>query len=285
MGQVKIVTDSTADLPESLVKEFGIHVIPLKVSFGDTVYREGIDITSKEFFEKLKTSQQLPRTSQPSPGEFKELYEELTSDGSGVVSIHLSSLMSGTYQSAVMARKELAAKDITVIDSKTVSMGLGLVALEAAKAAKAGKTTDEILTIINELINKVNIYFVVDTMEYLQKGGRIGKASAFLGTMLNIKPVLTIKEGLVVPFEKIRGKAKALEKLMDVIREFSEQHGPMQCALVHANALDETIQLHEKLISQFKYCEMMICEIGAVVGTHGGPGLIGFVFYEDKAQA
>ena len=281
MGNVKIVTDSTADLPKSLVEEFNIHVVPLKVLFGDEVYREGVDITPKQFFEKLAVSPQLPTTSQPSPGEFQEVYEELTRDGSSVVSIHISSLLSGTYQSAVLAKKELASRDITIIDSKLVSMGLGMAVLAAAKAAKAGQKAEEIVRLVNELIKKIRLYFVVDTMDYLQKGGRIGKASAFLGTMLNIKPVLTLEEGLVVPLEKIRGKNKALDRLVEMAREFSEQHGVMQCALVHANALDDAIKLHEMLIAQIKCCEMMICDIGAVVGTHGGPGLIGIIFYEE----
>ena len=280
MGNVKIVTDSTADLPESLVEEFKISVVPLKVIFGNEIFREGIDIKNEEFYHKLTSCQQLPTTSQPSPGEFKQVYEELTNDGSSVISIHISSLLSGTYQSALMAQKELHTRDITVIDSKKVSMGLGMAVLEAAQAAKAGKTAAEIVSLVEQLIPKIHIYFVVNTMEYLQKGGRIGKASALLGTMLNIKPVLMIEDGLVVPMQKIRGKGKAVDRLAEMLKDFAGRHGPLRCALMHADALDETMRFHQRLISQITPCEFIIANIGVVVGTHGGPGLIGVVFYE-----
>ncbi len=283
MSQVKIVTDSTADLPPALVKELGINVVPLKVLFGEKVYREGVDITPKEFYEKLRESEKLPSTSQPSPGEFQEVFQALTEDGSSVISIHISGNMSGTYQAALIAKNALPDRDITVIDSKLVSMALGLVVIEAARAAKAGKNNLEIINIAYNVMNKVNTYFVVDTLEYLQKGGRIGKAQALLGTMLNIKPILTLQDGFVASFEKVRGKGKALERILELARKFSDEHEgrEIRCALVHADVLDETIAFHQRMISELRCSEHIISDIGAVVGTHAGPGTIALFLYAD----
>lgn len=282
MGRIKIVTDSTADLTPALINEWGITVIPLKVLFGDKVYQEGIDLTTKEFYEKLATATKLPSTSQPSPGEFENLYRELTEDGSSVISIHISASMSGTIQSAMIARNNLPDRDITVIDSRVVSMALGLVVLAAARAVREGKSKEEVIARIHNVMEKVTTYFVVDSLENLQKGGRIGKAAALVGTVLNIKPILTISEGVIAPFEKIRGKGKALERIAELAREYSQHHKTMHCALVHGNTLEEAVKFHQKLLSSINNCEFVICEIGAVVGTHAGPGTIAFFFYADE---
>ncbi|MDX9872280.1 MAG: DegV family protein, partial [Clostridia bacterium] len=215
MATVKIVTDSTADLPAALRSAYDITVMPLKVIFKDEIYREGVDITIPAFFEKLAGTEQLPTTSQPSPAEFQEVYEELTADGSTVISMHISSKMSGTIQSAMLAKKNLPDRDIRVIDSGKVTMALGLGVLVGARAAQAGRSADEVEALVQEMFNhKIKIYFMVDTFENLQKGGRIGKAAALLGTLLNIKPILTVEDGLVAPFEKVRGKTKAVERLV-----------------------------------------------------------------------
>jgi DegV family protein with EDD domain len=279
MAGIKIATDSTADLPLALIKEYNIAVIPLKVFFGKDVYREGIDITPSEFFGKLAAYDQLPATSQPSPGEFQNFYEDLTKDGSAVISIHISSLMSGTSQSALIAKSCLPDKDITIIDSKQVSMALGIVVLAAARAAKAGKRKEEIIDIVHTMIEKVQTYFVVDTLEYLEKGGRIGKAVAFLGTMLNIKPVLTIEDGLIAPCEKIRGKGKALEHIIGIAKDYTEKHGQLHSVILHGNVLNETVKFHQRVSEELKCPEIIIGDIGAVVGTHAGPGIIALFFY------
>jgi DegV family protein with EDD domain len=280
MARIRIATDSTADLPAALLREYDIAVIPLKVIFGEKVYRENVDLSTQEFYEKLATSDKLPATSQPSPGEFQEFYEELTKDGSAVISIHISSLMSGTCQSAGIARGTFPERDITIIDSKLVTGALGIVVLEAARAARAGKSKEEIIAIIHTMIKNVHTYFVVDTLEYLEKGGRIGKATAFLGAMLNIKPVLTIQDGQIAPFEKIRGKGKALDRIVELTKEYVEQHGSLRSMLMHANALEEAVKFHEKVSMELKCPEIIIADMGAVVGTHAGPGTIAFFFYE-----
>lgn len=278
MSGIKIVTDSTSDLPTALVNEYNIRVVPLKVIFEDEIYREGIDITTTQFYEKLAAAKQLPKTSQPAPGEFKEVYEELTSDGSTVLSIHLSAELSGTYQSALVARNSLPDKDIRVIDSKQVSMALGMLVIAAAKAVREKKSADEIVDLVLNLTKKVKTFFIVETLENLQKGGRIGKAAALLGNILNIKPVLTIEDGIVVPFEKVRGKGKALEKIISILKDYISSNGLSFCALLHANCLKDAISFHKSLTSEIDACEFMISDIGAVVGTHGGIGLMGVVF-------
>lgn len=278
MSGIKIVTDSTADLPVTLVNEYNICVVPLKVIFEDEIYREGIDITTGQFYEKLAAAKQLPKTSQPAPGEFEQVYKELTSDGSTVLSIHLSAELSGTYQSALLARNSLPDKDIRVIDSKQVSMALGMLVITAAKAVRDKKNADEIVDIVLNLAKKVKTFFIVETLENLQKGGRIGKAAALLGNILNIKPVLTIEDGIVVPFEKVRGKGKALERIINILKDYISLNGLSFCALLHANCLKDAISFHQSLTSEINACEFMIGDIGAVVGTHGGIGLMGVIF-------
>lgn len=279
MRKIKIVTDSTADLPISLVNQYNISVVPLKIIFKDSIYREGIDITVQEFYAKLAQAEQLPTTSQPSPGEFQDLYDKLTEDGSTVISIHISSKMSGTYQSAILAKSNLPDRDIRVIDSKQVTIALGLIVLAAAKAVKDNMTSDEVEQIAYEIVKKVKIYFIVDSLENLHKGGRIGKATALLGTVLNIKPILTIEDGVVAPYEKIRGKGKAVERIISLLKDYTKTNKLSYCAVLHANTLDEAVSLHGKLITEVEPCENFIGDIGAVVGTHAGAGTMGIIFY------
>lgn len=280
MAKIKIATDSTADIPPVLLKEYEISFIPLKVYFGEEVYREDVDLRPQEFYDKLATFEGLPSTSQPSPGEFREFYEELTKDGSAVISIHISSLMSGTSQSARIAASLLTDREITVVDSKLVSFPLGIVVMAAAKAAKAGKSKAEILKIIQLMIEHIQTYFVVDTLEYLEKNGRIGKAANLLGTMLNLKPILTIEDGLIAPYEKVRGKGKALERIIKVAKNYAQRHGELCCYIFHANVLEEAVKIKEKLRTELNCAEIMLGDIGAVVGTHAGPGLMALFFYE-----
>ncbi|MDD4049124.1 MAG: DegV family protein, partial [Clostridia bacterium] len=205
-----------------------------------------------------------------------------TEDGSSVISIHISSLMSGTCQTARIASSGLIDKDITVIDSKLVCMALGLVVLAAARAAKAGKSKEKIIKIIETMKKKVQTYFVVDTLEYLEKGGRIGKAAALLGTMLNIKPILTIQDGLIASYEKIRGKGKALERIIEIAKSYSEEHGYLHSVVLHGDAIDDAVKFHQKVSSELKCTETIIGDIGAIVGTHAGPGTMVLFFYEDN---
>ena len=225
MSQVFIVTDSTADIPDELVAKYQIHVVPLRVVFDQETYLDGIELSPATFYEKLGNAKVLPSTSQPSPVEFMNVYSQILNDhpGSQIVSIHLSSGMSGTYQSALLGKSMLEDEqtaEITVIDSKSASYGYGLLVVHAAQLAQAGKNAQEIEAAVLRLHQQRKLYFLVDTLEYLQKGGRIGKASAVLGTLLNIKPVLSIDdEGIIYAVEKIRGQKKAMERIIQMFEQ------------------------------------------------------------------
>lgn len=277
MSRVYIVTDSTADLEPELVEKYDITVVPLKIFFGDEEYREGVDINPEEFYRKLKTSPYHPRTSQPSPAEFAACYEKLSWKADHIISIHLSSKLSGTYQSAVLA-KDMGKVPVDVIDSKGASMMIGFTVLEAAKAAKEGVDREGILNIVNNMINKVRAYFVLDTLEWLQRGGRLGRAATFLGNLLHIKPMLTIDDGLVAPVEKIRGKARVLDKLVEKI-SMQASDTPLTGTIVHADNIDEAKKYKEIFEQRFNFRDLTISTIGAVIGTYTGPGAVGIIYY------
>lgn len=274
MSKVHIVTDSTADLPEQLVEQYNITVVPLKVFFGQESFLDGIELKSSDFFARLAGSKELPTTSQPSPTEFTDFYRTWVENAVDIVSIHISALMSGTMQSAQLAKKMLNYEGLEVVDSQAVSVVVGMMVLAAARAAEAGLSREEIVTLVNNIKADHRIYFMVDTLEYLQRGGRIGRAQAFLGTVLNVKPVLTIREGLISPQEKIRGRKKAIIRLIQLT---SESYGdtPLFCFLTHGNDLEGLQALQELVKSKLNCVEIMDSQLGSVVGTHGGPGLLG----------
>lgn len=281
MNRVRIVTDSTADLPKELVAKYEITVVPLKVIFnGEEAFRDGVDIETEEFYRRQVERRETSTTSQPTPVEFASVYSKLAAGGNSIISIHISSGMSGTYQSARMSKEMVSGADIEVIDSKVTSMGLGLIVLEAAREAGEGKSKDDILGRVNELISKTEVFFVVDTLEYLLRGGRIGKAQAFLGTILNIKPLLYLKDGLVQPYEKVRGKAKAIERLAQIVEEKVGKQ-KIKCSLVHGMDPAGMEQLRQKVMSRLNCDEPVVSKLGAVVGTHVGPGVIGIIFISE----
>jgi len=281
MNKVHIVTDSTADLPKELIRDYRVTVVPLKVIFnGCDPLLDGVDIDAEQFYHKLAENRDLPVTSQPTPPEFASAYSRLAAKGGSIISIHISSAMSGTYQSAIMGKDMVPGADIEVIDSKLVSMGLGQLVLEAAGAARAGKTKEEVLEIVNDLLLKLHVYFIVDSLDYLVRGGRIGKAQAFLGTILNIKPLLFLKDGIVNPYEKVRGRTKAIERLIQVVEEKAGGQ-KTKCSLVHSNDSAGLEQLRQKVMARLHCDEPVVSTLGAVVGTHAGPGALGIVFSID----
>ncbi len=277
---IYLVTDSTADLPSSLAEQYGITIVPLKVFFGAESYQDRVELTSTAFYQKLISTTTHPTTSQPSPTAFVQVYEDLAREGDTVFSIHISENLSGTVSAARMARQMLPNFNIEVIDSRSVSMGLGLIVLAAARAVKEGRGKEEILELVNDLIRKTRIYFTVDTLDYLQKGGRIGRASAWLGTLLNIKPILMIEEGMVTPHSKVRGRGRSLERLLEIVEEETGPGQCVQCAVLHGNDLDTLMKLHERAQARLKCREIIIAEVGAVVGAHAGPGVVGIAYYK-----
>jgi DegV family protein with EDD domain len=276
MSQVRIVTDSTADIPLEVCKELGIEVVPLKVLFGAESYLDGVEIGPDEFFAKLAAASQLPTTSQPSPVEFLETYKGIVENGGQtIISIHLSSALSGTYQSAHLAKSMIDdTADVTVVDSYSASYGIGMLVVAAAKAAKQGKSKEEILSLIDEIKQSRRLYFLVDTLEFLQKGGRIGRASALVGSLLNIKPILSInQEGLVYSVDKVRGQKKAMGRIIELLQQdFSGV--PIHVTVAHARSPETALELQQQLQNQFEVKSVLTTEIGPVIGTHTGPGVV-----------
>ncbi|TYO97192.1 DegV family protein [Desulfallas thermosapovorans] len=275
MPKVRIVTDSTADLPRELVQQYGITVVPLKVFFGSECFVDGVDLSAAEFFSRLAASRELPTTSQPSPTEFVEYYRPLIDEGADIVSIHISAQMSGTLQSAQLARTMLNYDGLEVIDSRTVSVVLGMVVLAAARAAQAGRSRAEVVALVQDIIANHRVYFMVDTLEYLQRGGRIGKAQAFLGTILNVKPLCTIVDGVIHPYEKVRGRKKAINRLVQLMAEQCQDSGPLYCFMTHGNDPGGLKSLQDLVREKLNCPEMAYSQMGAVVGTHVGPGVVG----------
>lgn len=281
MAELVIVTDSTADIPPAVREKYGIEVVPLEVIFGDEVYKDGVDITSAEFFDRLESSSVMPRTSQPSPGDFARIYKKLLDQQKEIISIHISAELSGTVHSAYMGRKLVGGgSKIDIVDSRLVSLALGLIVVEAAKAVSAGKQKDYVLELINKMIQKTRVYFLVDTLEYLARGGRIGKAQSLMGTLLNIKPILTFRDGIIYPYDKIRGFNKAVQRIVDGINE--EFKGKrVLTAFVYGTEGELFHNFHQKITAQIDYVESVRGQLGPVVGTHGGPGIVGVVCYAD----
>ena len=272
---VRIVTDSTADLTPEQQRGAGITVVPLNVHFGDEVFRDHVDLSADEFFRRLKASPQLPRTSQPSVGAFEEAFRKLREAGDEVVAVHLSSKVSGTYNSALMAAQSVGDGKIEVVDSLSTSMALGFMALEGARLAKAGRDRQAIAESLQALAPKARVICVVDTLTYLERGGRIGKARALLGSLLNVKPILQLKDGEVVPLGRARGRAQALSRLVELL----ERDGKVsQLAIMHGAAQPDAEQLRDRVATSYPGLDILLTEIGAVLGTHTGPGVIGFTY-------
>jgi DegV family protein with EDD domain len=269
---VKIVTDSSADLPEEVVKALGITVVPLYVRFGDEVYRDRVDISEDEFYERLQHDPVHPNTTQPTPQDFVNVYQKLAQGADGIVSIHLSAKLSGTCSSALQAKGVVANEcSVEVIDSETLSMALGLIVISAARAAKDGKSLDEVEAVARQTMSKIRLLALLDTLKYLLLGGRIGKAKALLGSILNVKPILTLKDGEVVPAAQVRTRAKGMDKLF----EFVENSKDIQeLTVVHSTTPDEAQALAERLGSVFDKEKIIVSRLGPVLGVHIGPAAL-----------
>ena len=278
---IKIVTDSGSGVGPDVAQQYGISVVPLYVHFGNDTFREGVDIQLPEFLSRLKSAPQLPTTSQPSAGDFLELYKALAADGSEIISIHLSAKLSGTVASAHAAREMLPAARIHVVDTQSISAAQFVMAVEAARMAAAGRDAQAILARLGQLIAGFRIYFVVDTLEYLEKGGRIGKASALLGTALQMKPLLALEDGVVEAKERIRSKSKAVARMQELAVQDTAGRKCRYLGILHAAAPQEAEQLRSDLVSQLAPGETIMAEVGPIITTHTGPGVVGAVFYAE----
>ncbi len=277
---IKLVTDSTAYLPDSLVEKHDIRVVPLYVHFGRRAFREGVELSNEEFYRRLAQAPELPTTSQPSVGDFHTVFQELTGAGHEVVTLTISQKLSGTWSSAMAAKEMLPEAGISVIDSRSAAVGLYLMVEAAIQAIESGASRQDVEALIEEIKEKIYVLFVVDTLEYLAKGGRIGNAKAFLGTLLKVKPILILQDGAIEPCEQVRSKRKALARMLDLIEEKLDGRAPLaKATLTHALVPDEARAFGQELMDRLGCGELYISDLGPVIGTHTGPGVIGVAAY------
>jgi DegV family protein with EDD domain len=274
MAKTAIITDTSAYLPEELVQKYDIHVAPLTVIFGEEKLLDVVEIGIDEFHRRLSEGPIHPSTTQPNPEDFTALYEKLSNDYDGIVAILISSELSGTVNSALVAKEEFDRIPVRVVDSRSTSMGLGLAVLAAAEAATAGKSIDEVETAAREVCSNVKVLFVVDTLEYLHKGGRIGGASRFLGTALGLKPLLHLNDGRVDALEKIRTKRKAIDRMLELAGQYVNGQ-PVHVAVIHAAAPNEAETLKSAVMERFDCIELHVTDLSPAIATHAGPGTLG----------
>ncbi|HEC33697.1 MAG TPA: DegV family protein [Chloroflexi bacterium] len=279
--RVAVVTDSTAYLPPDVQARLGIATIPLNVLWGQEVLKDGVDIDPSAFYQRLRSNKVMPTTSQPSAGEFVDFFrraaEEKGTDT--VVGVFISSGLSGTVASAEMAKGMLSDLRVEVVDSRSTSMGQGFQAIAAAEAAQAGGSLEEVLEAAQQVRYRVQVLFVVDTLEFLHRGGRIGGAQRFLGTALRIKPLLELEGGKIEALEQIRTKKKALARMLEVALERRGDTPIHRAAVIHADALEECLALKEEVRAMLEPGEIYVSEVSPVIGTHTGPGTLGVVYY------
>ena len=271
--KIKIITDSTADIPKNIVESYGIEVVPLKVRFGETEFSDGVDIQADEFYEKLVSSSELPKTSQPSVGDFLTVYEKYASQGFDIVSIHLTGKLSGTMNSALQAKQQMKTKaEIHVLDTQKASMGLGLIVLEAAKMVADGKNTKDVVNLVENTMKKSEVFILLHTLEYLEKGGRIGKAQALLGGLLSLKPLLILENGVV----ETLGKARTFKKGVLKLRETVNTMAPVaKLSVLYTTIPDFAKEFAQTLTEDLNLKEEpIVAQCGPVIGTYIGPGII-----------
>jgi DegV family protein with EDD domain len=280
---VAIVTDSVADLPPHVTEEFGITVVPLIVRFGTDVYRDGLDLNPDQFYGKLKTSKILPVTSVPSPATFADAYDMLAEKTKEIVVISLTSKLSATYQVALQSVGLMKNQcRVAVVDSRWAVMAQGFITIAAAKAAQAGASLDEVLYVAHQTIHRVDMRAAFDTLEYLERGGRIGKAQAFLGSLLKVNPVIGMRDGEVYPHARERSRAKAIDHLYDFATSFGNVEG---LAVEYATDFDEANRLVERLHSKYPGVAVYLSRASPVIGAHTGPGLIVVSVFGERQAA
>jgi DegV family protein with EDD domain len=277
-----IVLDSTADFPEAQERFPNMRIVPLYVNFGSESFKDGVDIGARDFYERLRAAPALPTTSQPTPQDFLDVFEELSSY-ERVYALQLSAKLSGTYQSSVTAAAEVGGGRIRVVDTETASLAMGLLALAVQRRLARGTTDEELEALIARFKQENGVVFTVATLEYLQKGGRIGRAAALAGAILNVKPILSVDDGLVHPIGKVRGRQKALEEFARVFTASTQDVPGLRVAIAHADA-PQWVEVLTDLVEKARpQAEIELVEnLGAVVGTHAGPGAVGFFWLQDE---
>ncbi len=279
-SKVKVVADSSAYLPPEVITRYDIHIVPLKLAFGTEVYSEGIDITNEEFYQKLAKSRVLPVTSQASVGDFIRVYSELAQQGHPILSIHISSNLSGTMNSVLAAKDALPQAQIEIVDSMSIAMGM--LVIPAAEAAERGQTLPQIKATIEKLNASMYDIGAFDTLDYARKGGRIGVAKALVGTLLRIKPVLTFQDGEVKILAKPRTMTKAIEYMLKFVEKRIGGGTSLHGWVAHTCIPEKALAFKEELHAYFDWAELRLLELGPVLGTHMGPGFIGLGFYSGE---
>jgi DegV family protein with EDD domain len=269
-----VVTDSTAYIPKDIRDKWNIHMIPLNIIFGNEVYQEEVDITWSQFYEEVKT-RELPTTSQPPIGQFVELFESLSKEYDAVICVHLSSGISGTFQGAVTASTMVDGITVYPFDSEISCMVQGFYAIEAAKLASRGEDAASIMSQLEELKKTARAFFMVDDLAHLQRGGRLSSAQAFIGSLLQVKPVLHFDNKVIVPFEKIRTRKKAMKRMVDLLGVDASSGKEYQAVIIHANREEEAKEWRTELAAMYPNVEFTIGYFGAVIGTHLGEGSMG----------
>ncbi len=282
MSKVMVVTDSTSYIPTQLLNGNPVQILPLQVIWGQNVYHDGVDMHPDEFYARLAKDPLSPTTSQVTPEEFKKIYTRLIEEGFDVLSIHISAKLSGTLDSAYQAKRAIPGASITIIDSQSTSMALGFQVMAAARMAEIGATLDECRLVAEKAIDHTGLIFTVRTLEYLRRGGRIGGAAAFLGNMLDLKPLLKIVDGKIEAIERVRTLNKAIDRILDLVeQQIGHSTGPIRLAAIQAGVPEEGKALLEKAVKRFSssmVTDAVISEVSPVIGNHVGPGALGLAY-------
>lgn len=285
-ARTAVVTDSMADLPEEWVRALQVHVVPLHVLFRGQSYRDGIDVSHREFFQMMRSAGEgeLPRTSHPSPADFTAMYESLCDAGATeILSIHASADISATYQSARLAARDFARAKVTAVDTRLVSMGEGLAVREAVEAMRDGASAQDAVARIGQFRARLYVLFTVETLEYLWKNGRIGRAQAMVGGLLQLKPVLGFDQGVVVPVERVRGRSRSLDRLAKLVEQRSGGRGET-LVVAHGDVPEDAEALRDEVLRRCKFDEVVVTTLGATIGAHTGPGTLALFMTQSAAS-
>lgn len=280
VSKVKIVTDSTMDISKDVLDTINVEIVPLTITIDGKSYVDRVDFTANEYMKLLKESKELPRTSQPAVGVFAELYDRLGEDGSEIISIHLTSGMSGTYNSALSASKMTKSK-VTVVDSAFISFALNFQVVEASKMAEAGKSVDEIVARLKEIREKTALYIMVDTLDNMVKGGRIGRGKALVGSLLKIKPIASLADGVYTPVAKVRSYVQMIKFLTKQFEEETLNKTIKSVGIAHADAYELAVKLKDSIVNACGFSDIKIVDTTPIISTHAGPGALALMYYSE----
>jgi len=278
LSKIAIITDSTVNLPENFLRQYPITVLPQVLIWSGETYEDGVDIRPGEFYERLKNSKQMPSTSQVTPQSFLGAYQKLLEEGYEILAILISQGLSGTITSAIQAKEAFPDAPIEIVDSQTTSLAMGFQVLSAAEMTRQGVGLQEMKRMAEKARDQVGVIFAVDTLEFLHRGGRIGGGSRFLGTALNIKPILEVTGGRVEAVERVRTRTKSLARLVELVEERIGSKKPVRLAALHANARDEALEALAQASNRIESIQTILAEVSPVIGTHTGPGTVGLAW-------